>query len=83
VVRELATGPMNAGIFPNRDVDPTLNPEVVFFHGPANPGDVTTWAEAKRGFNFGTLEVGAAGGLTVRVVDTAGRPQFSLGLSPH
>ncbi len=79
-VHEIATGPLNAGIFPNRNVDPTLNPEVLFFHGPASPGDVTSWDQAKRWFNFGTLEVGARGDLTAEVVDTAGEPQFSLTL---
>jgi alkaline phosphatase D len=82
VVHELATGPMNAGIFPNRDVDPTLGPEVLFFHGPATPGDVSSWTEAKRWFNFGTLEVDADGDLTAQVVDTAGQPRFKLTLPP-
>jgi alkaline phosphatase D len=83
VVHEIATGPLNAGIFPNRDVDPTLNPEVLFFHGPASPADVTSWEQAKRWFNFGTLETGAGGDLTAEVVDTAGEPQFSLTLEPR
>jgi alkaline phosphatase D len=82
-VHEIATGPLNSGIFPNRDVDPTLNPEVLFFHGPATPADVTSWEEAKRWFNFGTLEVGAGGDLTAQVIDTAGDPQFSLTLEPR
>ena len=37
VVHELATGPLNAGIFPNRDVDSTLRPEVLTFFGPPTP----------------------------------------------
>jgi alkaline phosphatase D len=82
-VNEIATGPLNAGIFPNRDVDPTLNPEVLFFHGPASPADVTSWGVAKQWFNFGTLEVGADGDLTAQVIDTAGEPKFSLTLEPR
>jgi alkaline phosphatase D len=82
-VHEIATGPLNSGIFPNRTFDPTLNPEVLFFHGPASPADVTTFAGAKHWFNFGTLEVGARGDLTAQVVNTAGEPQFSLTLDPH
>ena len=82
-VHEIATGPLNSGIFPNRNVDPTLNPEVLFFHGPASPADVTNWDQAKRWFNFGTLRVGAGGDLTAEIVDTAGQPQFSLGLEPR
>jgi alkaline phosphatase D len=82
-VHEIATGPLNAGIFPNRNVDPTLNPEVLFFHGATSPADVTSWDQAKRWFNFGTLEIGAGGDLTAEVVDTAGESQFSLTLEPR
>jgi alkaline phosphatase D len=81
-VHEIATGPLNAGIFPNRDVDPTLNPQVLFFHGPGTPADVTNWEQAKEWFNFGTLEVGANGDLTTEVIDTAGEVLFSRTLEP-
>jgi hypothetical protein len=50
---ELVTGPLNASIFPNRDLDSTLSPESLFFNGPAAARDVTTWADAKR---WSTLE---------------------------
>ncbi|MEX0850703.1 MAG: alkaline phosphatase D family protein [Gaiellaceae bacterium] len=82
VVHELATGPLNAGIFPNRDFDQTLNPERLFFFGPETAAAVTSWAEAKRWFNFGTLEVRQNGRLTAGIVDTAGETRFSLELSP-
>jgi alkaline phosphatase D len=81
-VHELATGPLNAGIFPNLLFDSTLLPERLFFFGPATPEAVTSWAEAKGWFNFGTLEVAADGTLTAGIVDTAGTTQFSLELSP-
>jgi alkaline phosphatase D len=81
-VHELATGPLNAGIFPNHDFDPTLNPERLFFHGPVSAEAVTSWAEAKRWFNFGTLVVGRDGRLTVGIVDTAGSNVFSRELVP-
>ena len=81
-VHEIVTGPLNAGIFPNRNFDPTLNPQILFFHGPASPADVTNWDQAKQWFNFGTLEVGADGDLTAGVIDTAGEPRFSLTLEP-
>jgi alkaline phosphatase D len=83
VVYELATGPLNAGIFPLRDVDQTLNPEVLTFVGPATAEGVTSWEEAKRWLNFGTLEVGRGGRLTAEIVNTAGRTQFSLSLTPR
>jgi hypothetical protein len=82
-VHEIVTGPLNAGIFPNRNFDPTLNPEVLFFHGPASPADVTSWDQAKQWFNFGTLVIGADGDLTAEVIDTAGEARFSLTLEPR
>jgi alkaline phosphatase D len=81
VVYELATGPLNAGIFPNRDVDPTLNPEVLTFFGPS-PAP-TSWEEAKRWLNFGTLELDRHGTLTAGIVNTAGERKFSLTLTPR
>jgi alkaline phosphatase D len=82
-VYELATGPLNAGIFPIRDFDATLNPEVLTFFGPPTPEAVTTWEEAKRWFNFGTLEVDRSGRLTAAIVNTAGERVFSLTLAPQ
>ena len=82
VVHELVTGPLNAGIFPIRDVDSTLSPEVLSFYGPASASDVTTWSEAKRWFNFGTLEVAPDGALTAGIVTTAGDRVFTLRLGP-
>ena len=83
VVYELATGPLNAGIFPTRAFDTTLNPEVLTFFGPATAEAVTTWEEAKRWLNFGTLEFDDDGRLTAEIVNTAGQTQFSLGLTPR
>jgi alkaline phosphatase D len=82
-VHELATGPMNAGIFPLRDFDTTLNPEVLTFFGPPTAESVTTWAQAKEWFNFGTLELDEDGTLTAAIVNTAGQTQFSLTLAPQ
>jgi len=83
VVYELATGPLNAGIFPLRDVDPTLNPEVLNFFGPPSAEAVTSWEEAKRWLNFGTLELDRRGNLTAEIVNTAGQTRFSLTLTPR
>jgi alkaline phosphatase D len=82
VVHEIATGPMNAGIFPNRDFDTTLVPERLAFFGPPTAADVTTWEQAKGWFNFGTLEIERDGTLTAAIVDTAGDAQFSVELEP-
>jgi alkaline phosphatase D len=79
-VYELATGPMNAGIFPNAMFDTTLNPQVLF--GPRPAASPTTWTQAKDGFNFGTLEVDHSGRLTAAIVNTAGQTVYSLTLAP-
>jgi alkaline phosphatase D len=81
-VHELASGPLNAGIFPNRDFDETLNPQRLFFYGPESAAAVTSWAEAKRWFNFGTVIVDPDGRLTAGIVDTAGRTVFTFTLEP-
>ena len=73
---------------PNESIPPRLNCGLVvvsqnlFFHCPATPADITDWEQAKRWFNFGTLEIGAEGDLTAEVIDTAGQPRFSLTLEP-
>jgi alkaline phosphatase D len=81
-VYELVTGPMNAGIFPTTDFDKTLHPERLALFGPASPGAVRSWAEAKRWFNFGELELAAGGSLTLRIVDAGGRTRFERRLAP-
>jgi alkaline phosphatase D len=83
VVHELATGPLNAGIFPTRAFDETLSPEVLAFVGPEAATDVVTWEDAKRWFNFGTLEIERSGALTLGIVNTHGERAFSLTLSPR
>jgi alkaline phosphatase D len=83
VVHELATGPLNAGIFPTRNFDPTLNPEVLAFFGPPTPEAVTGWEQAKGWFNFGTLEIDGGGNLTAGIVNTAAQTQFTLALPPR
>jgi alkaline phosphatase D len=82
VVHELATGPLNAGIFPTRAFDETLDPEVLAFIGPSDATDVVSWEDAKRWFNFGTVEIGPSGTLTLGIVNTHGQRLFSLTLAP-
>jgi alkaline phosphatase D len=80
-VHEFASGPLNAGIFPNPDFDTTLDPTVLFGPRPAAP--VATWEQAKDGFNFGTVEVDRQGMLTAGFVNTSGQRLFSLTLTPR
>lgn len=77
---EFASGPLNAGLFPNPRVDATLNPERLLYYAPAEASDVTTFAEARRWFNFGVLDVAADGLLTARIVNGLGEEVFRLTL---
>jgi len=82
VVHEIATGPLHAGFFPRQDLDPTLRPQRLFFHGPMPTGLPRSLDEALPWFNFGMAEVDAAGGLVVEVVDATGRVRQQVTLSP-
>jgi len=81
LVHELASGPLNAGIFPTAAFDTTLNPTVLF--GPRPATTVATWEQAKDGFNFGTVEVDRGGRLTAGFVNTGGQTLYSLTLTPQ
>jgi hypothetical protein len=43
---------------------------------------VTSWPQAKHWFNFGELELATDGTLTMRILNTAGRAQFTRTLTP-
>jgi alkaline phosphatase D len=81
-VHEAVVGPGNAGVFPNRAFDATFGAESLFFHGPASADAIRSWEEAKRWFNYGTLDVDAAGVLTLRVKDTAAAVLYEQRLAP-
>jgi len=80
-VYEMATGPMNSGIFPNFDFDTTLSPERLAVVGPAAATDVTTWEQAKSWFNFGTIEIDEDGTLEAAIIDTVGDRRFEMRLA--
>jgi alkaline phosphatase D len=71
VFHEFISGPLNAGVFPQLATDPTFGPERLFVHGPTKP--IADFAEAKRWFNFGVVEVSKEGKMKVRYFDANGR----------
>jgi alkaline phosphatase D len=79
VVYEFISGPMSAGLFPNRTLDPTLRAERLFFFGPDDPKRVGNWQQAKHWLNFGTMEVARNGELKVGVVNAEGKTVWSSG----
>jgi len=80
---EIASGPLNAGVFPKREFDRSLGTESLFFHGPETAEDIADFAEAKHWFNFGELEVDTKGGLTARLVTALGEIVWEQKLSPR
>ena len=82
-IHEFVTGPMNAGLFPNRDFDDSLGAESLFFYGPESAEAVSTWEEAKPWLNFGHVEVDLQGNLTVSIRNVEGNRVFETTLLPN
>jgi len=82
-VHEFISGPLNAGLFPNRDFDRSLNPESLFYYGPQSPEAVQSWEEAKRWFNYGAVDIDQRGALTVRIVNALGQVVYRNALLPE
>ena len=80
-VHEVVTGPLNAGLFPNRAYDSTLNAESLFFYGPS--ASVTAWSDAKPWMNFGLAHIDAHGRLSLSVNKIDGEPVYTLTLDPQ
>jgi hypothetical protein len=66
-VHEIVTGPLNAGLFPNRAYDATLGAESLFLYGPDAP--VTDWAQAKPWMNYGVVSVNRVDGEAVYTLE--------------
>ena len=85
-VYEVATGPLNAGVFPNSEMDESFHPERLFRWPPMEGADmdfeITSFDDAQRWFNFGELEFDAAGNLTLRVVNGRGEVVYEHTLPP-
>jgi alkaline phosphatase D len=79
---EFASGPLNAGVFPHHKLDPTLQPERLFFYGPPSP-DIASLDDALGWFNFGLVEVDASGALTVSIVNGRGETVFQYRVPAH
>jgi len=82
VIHEFITGPLSAGIFPRRDVDPTLRSTRLFYHAPPTADAITNDADAQRWFNFGLLEFDSEGRVGVRVINALGDPVYEEVLAP-
>ena len=74
-VYEYVTGPLNAGLFPNRDFDESLGTESLFFYGPES-ADVTSYKDALPWMNFGAADISKEGVLTLSVRDVNGKIRY-------
>lgn len=84
VVYEVATGPMNAGLFPSQRLDTTLRPERLFMFAPEDAGAVRDHETAMSWMTYGLVRIARDGRLTVsahRVLD--GSAVFSQTLVPR
>lgn len=72
VVRELVSGPMHAGVFPRRELDPTFAPRRLFYWGERWPGDTATFDDAVSYFNASDISVSESGDLTLAIVTARG-----------
>lgn len=80
-VHEVVSGPINAGLFPNRAFDTSLGAESLFFYGPSGP--VTAWEQAKPWMNFGLAQIDEHGRITLSINNITGASAYSLTLSPQ
>jgi alkaline phosphatase D len=80
IVHEFVAGPLNAGLFPRDELDPTLNPERLLYFGPER--QVETWREARQWMNYGFVDIDRRGTLRFAIHDVNGKPVRQLSLKP-
>lgn len=79
---EMIVGPLNAGVFPIRELDPTFRPERLFLYAPPSADSIASFDDAVRWFSFGIIEVLGSGRLSVSVVNGEGQTVYRLSLTP-
>gem|GEM_PF-4974669 len=52
--------------------------ESLFFFGSEDAGDVTTWKEVLKWFNYATIAINQSGELLVNIKNTWGKSLYSL-----
>ncbi|TQV67992.1 hypothetical protein FKG94_24470 [Exilibacterium tricleocarpae] len=82
-VHEAVTGPLNAGLFPNRRFDTSFGTQRLFFYGPETVDSVKTWERARRWMNYGKIQIDKQGTLALVVADVDGKAVFQTRLQPR
>jgi alkaline phosphatase D len=83
LVHELVAGPLSAGIGATRDYDRDLGTERLFLHAPPSREAVSLYADARRYFSFGELDIAGSGTLEATLRDVDGRVLYKLRLTPE
>lgn len=83
IMWEWVAGPLNADFFPNLTLDATLKPERQLFFGPQKMGEVQSFSEAKRWFNYGKINIAESGELEVSYVNALGQTVYSQKILPQ
>ena len=83
VAHELVTGPLSAGIGAIDDYDRDLGAERIFLHAPPTHDALRSYADARRYFGFGELDIDAAGTLRGTLRDVDGAVLYELKLTPE
>ncbi|MEL7448584.1 MAG: alkaline phosphatase D family protein [Pseudomonadota bacterium] len=79
---EFVVGPLNAGLYPTQELDTTLRPQRLYFHGPAAVGATHSFEEATGWFNLGVVHIERDGTLGLTVVNGYGETVSELTLAP-
>jgi len=82
-IHEYVTGPLNAGLFPNRKFDTSLGTESLFFYGAESFDSVTDYQQARGWMNFGVAQVDENGVLTMSVRDVDGEVLYENTYQPQ
>jgi alkaline phosphatase D len=80
---EFVAGPLNAGVFPQNELDTTLGTQRLFRHAPDAPAAIASFAELRQWLNFGVIDVDEAGGLILRIVNGNGAVVAEQALQPR
>ncbi len=82
-VHEFVTGPLSAGLYPNRRFDTSWGTESLFFYGPESMFSTKTYAEAKKWMNYGAVSIDENGVMTITVRDINGKVLYEQTMYPE
>ncbi len=82
VFYEAISGPLHARVFGSTKMDATLRPERLYLHAPRNFRDIKTYEQVKQWWNYGLLQIDAAGALELSLRNVNAEPVYSFSLAP-